>query len=138
MIGTILEAEDVARMLGYDPSADPSAIAAALRGQGITFKTGRDGRPFTTVEAVNYALGLSEELLQLPEVRARTGKSTSTIYAEMDAGTFPRPLKRGRQAVWVASEVQAVIAREVAAMPRMGQGMGARAPRKKKAAESAA
>lgn len=61
----------------------------------------------------------SETLLALPEVRRRTAKSTSVIYSDMAAGTFPRPLKRGRQSVWVASEVQAVIDREIATLPRM-------------------
>lgn len=79
-------------------------------------------------------VGLAEEaLLKLPEVRTRTGKSTSTIYAEMAAGKFPRPLKRGRQSVWVASEVQAVILREIATLPRMGKSMG---PRQRKAQKS--
>lgn len=75
----------------------------------------------------------AEILLTIDQVRARTAKSTSTVYAEMAAGTFPRPLKRGRQSVWVASEVQAVIDREIATLPRMGQSMGARGPKKKKA-----
>ena len=66
----------------------------------------------------------AERLLLLPEVRSRTGKATSTIYAEMTAGTFPRPLKRGRQSVWIESEVQAVIDLEIETLPRMGRSMG--------------
>lgn len=81
--------------------------------------------------------GSGEVLLDLVQVRARTAKSTAGIYAEMAKGTFPRPLKRGRRSVWVASEVQAVIDREVATLPRMGPSMGARKPGKKKAAGSA-
>lgn len=69
---------------------------------------------------------MPERLILLPEVRLRTGKATSTIYAEMAAGTFPRPLKRGRQSVWVESEVQAVIDREIATLPRMGAGVAPR------------
>lgn len=76
----------------------------------------------------------TEKLLTLPEVRLRTGKSTSTIYAEMDAGRFPRPLKRGRQSIWIESEVQAVIEYEIATLPRMGKGMGRSRVKKKKAA----
>jgi prophage regulatory protein len=72
---------------------------------------------------------MTERLLLLPEVRARTGKGTTRIYEEMAAGTFPRPLKRGRQSVWVESEVQAVIDREIATLPRMGPSMGARPKR---------
>lgn len=74
-----------------------------------------------------------ETLLSLAQVKERTAKSTAGIYREMAAGTFPRPLKRGRSSVWVASEVQAVIDREVATLPRMGRSMGARAPKTKKA-----
>lgn len=73
---------------------------------------------------------MTERLLLLPEVRLRTGKATSTIYAEMAAGTFPRPLKRGRQSVWVESEVQAVIDREIATLPRMGVAQGSRSRRR--------
>lgn len=77
---------------------------------------------------------MGERLILLPEVRARTGKSTSTIYAQMASGDFPRPLKRGRQSVWVESEVQAVIDREIQTLPRMGPGMGRPRSEKKKAA----
>lgn len=81
---------------------------------------------------------MSERLLLLPEVMARCAKSRSAIYAEILAGTFPRPLKRGRQSVWVESEVQAVIDREIQTLPRMGPSMGARRQREKKAEKSAA
>jgi prophage regulatory protein len=64
----------------------------------------------------------TETLLTLDQVRERTAKSTAAIYAEMAKGTFPRPLKRGRRSVWIASEVQAVIDREIATLPRMGPG----------------
>ena len=78
-----------------------------------------------------------ETLLTLPEVKLRTGKSTSVIYEEMAAGTFPRPLKRGRQSIWIASEIQAVILREIETLPRMGRSMGARPQRKKNPLKSA-
>jgi predicted DNA-binding transcriptional regulator AlpA len=78
-----------------------------------------------------------ETLLTLPEVKLRTGKSTSVIYEEMAAGTFPRPLKRGRQSIWIASEVQAVINREIATLPRMGRNMGARQAKKNNNTKSA-
>lgn len=67
---------------------------------------------------------MSESLLRLPDVTRRTGKSVSLIYKEMDAGTFPRPLKRGRASVWIESEVQAAIEREIETLPRMGKSMG--------------
>jgi prophage regulatory protein len=79
-----------------------------------------------------------ERLLTMAEVIAQTAKSRSAIYNEIMAGKFPRPLKRGRQSVWVESEVQAVIAQEIQTLPRMGQSMGARRKAKKKPLESAA
>ena len=38
-------------------------------------------------------------ILRRPEVEVRTGLSRSTIYAMMDEGTFPRPLRLGKRAV---------------------------------------
>ena len=55
-------------------------------------------------------------LLRRPEVEARTGLSRSSIYAMMEQGTFPRPLRIGQRAVawdeatienWLASRAQA-------------------------------
>jgi prophage regulatory protein len=44
--------------------------------------------------------------LRLPEVKSRTGKSSSTIYAEIAAGKFPKPIKIGpNTSGWVESEV---------------------------------
>ena len=45
-------------------------------------------------------------LLRRPEVESLTGLSRSRIYAKMDSGTFPRPVKTGPRAVcWVESEI---------------------------------
>lgn len=50
-------------------------------------------------------------LLRLPEVREKTGKSTSSIYDAIAAGTFPRPVKVGpRTAAWIEAEVDYWIA----------------------------
>ena len=38
-------------------------------------------------------------ILRRPEVERRTGLSRSTIYAMMDEGSFPRPLRLGKRAV---------------------------------------
>lgn len=38
-------------------------------------------------------------LLRLPVVMARTGKSRSTIYAQMKEGTFPKSVKISKRAV---------------------------------------
>lgn len=48
------------------------------------------------------------KFLRLPEVRARTGKSRSSIYAGIDDGTFPKPIKIGPRAVgWIEAEIEA-------------------------------
>ena len=38
-------------------------------------------------------------ILRRPEVQVRTGLSRSTIYAMMDEGLFPRPIRLGKRAV---------------------------------------
>ncbi len=44
--------------------------------------------------------------LRRPAVEATTGLSRSTIYAMMDRGDFPRPIRIGRRAVaWPESAV---------------------------------
>lgn len=49
-------------------------------------------------------------LLRLTDVKARTGKSTSSIYEAIAVGTFPRPVKVGpRTSAWVESEIDAWI-----------------------------
>lgn len=51
---------------------------------------------------------MAEKLLRRPEVEARTGLSRSTIYAWMDAGEFPQPVKLGTRLVaWRESEIAA-------------------------------
>jgi prophage regulatory protein len=59
-------------------------------------------------------------VLRLPEVRRRTGQSTSTIYAAMAAGTFPRPIKLSAGCVgWVEREVGDWILARVAERDRV-------------------
>ena len=63
-------------------------------------------------------------ILRRPEVEARTGLSTSSVYAKLTPNpkrpgdydpTFPRPVKIGLRAVgWVESEVESWIAAQVA------------------------
>lgn len=49
-------------------------------------------------------------ILRLPAVIDRTGKSRSPIYADIQAGLFPRPIKLGaRAAGWPEHEVEQVI-----------------------------
>jgi prophage regulatory protein len=55
-------------------------------------------------------------ILRLREVRERTGRSQSSIYSDMAAGTFPRAVPIGGHAVgWVDSEITEWIRERVAA-----------------------
>jgi prophage regulatory protein len=46
--------------------------------------------------------------LRLPQVKERTGKSASTIYAQIAAGKFPKPVKIGpNSSAWVEAEIDA-------------------------------
>lgn len=56
MRGTIVEAEDLSAITGYDRHAD---AARCLRQQGIRVFEGRGGRPWTTVALIEAAGGLS-------------------------------------------------------------------------------
>lgn len=50
---------------------------------------------------------MTECLLRLPAVIARTGLSRSTIYKCISEDTFPRPIKIGvRSVAWVESEIR--------------------------------
>lgn len=63
MIGPILQFQDLQRLCRPDPHAPPPRLATVVRWadrQGIPFKYDGDGGIFTTVDAVNAALGLGE------------------------------------------------------------------------------
>jgi predicted DNA-binding transcriptional regulator AlpA len=49
-------------------------------------------------------------LINLSEVQSRIRRSRSTLYNEMAAGIFPRPLKIGRRCFWRDDEVEDLIA----------------------------
>jgi len=49
-------------------------------------------------------------IIRLPKVTERTGKCRTAIYADMQAGTFPKQIPIGARAVgWDSDEVQAWI-----------------------------
>ena len=49
-------------------------------------------------------------VLRLRDVKAKTGQATSTIYAAMASGTFPRPIPLGERTVgWLSDEIDAWI-----------------------------
>lgn len=70
--------------------------------------------------------GVSGALLTVDRVLERTGHSKSAFYGAIRAGRYPQPVKRGRQSLWIESEIQAAIDKEIATLPRMGQSTGAR------------
>jgi prophage regulatory protein len=56
-----------------------------------------------------------EKFLRLPEVKARTGLSRSTIYALISQNAFPRHVPLGMRCVgWLESEIDAWIVARVA------------------------
>lgn len=58
---------------------------------------------------------LNDKLLRLPDVKATTGLSKSTIYARISEGTFPKQIPLGpRLVVWVESDIQNWIDEQVA------------------------
>jgi len=53
-------------------------------------------------------------ILRLPDIKASTGLSRSTIYLRIEQGVFTRPVSLGGRAVgWPASEVEAVNAARI-------------------------
>ena len=61
-------------------------------------------------------------ILRRPEVERQTQLSKATIYRQMHAGTFPKPVHLGERAVgWRASEIDEWLAsRERASFGREG------------------
>lgn len=51
-----------------------------------------------------------ERLLKLPEVESLVGLKKSKIYALIQQGAFPLPIKVGRASSWLEGEVQHWIA----------------------------
>ena len=56
-----------------------------------------------------------QRIIRLPDVRQLVGLSRSSIYARIQAGTFPSPIKMGHSSGWIESEVQAWIDQQIAA-----------------------
>ena len=70
------------------------------------------------------------KIIRLPAVADRTGKAKSTIYAEVKAGTFPKPRRIGKRAVgWWEHEIDAFnLSRPVADDPRNEERAGGGKP----------
>ena len=59
---------------------------------------------------------ISKKFLRLPEVKATTGLSKSSIYARIAEGTFPKQIPLGpRLVVWVEADIQNWINKQVLA-----------------------
>ncbi|MEN8131867.1 MAG: AlpA family phage regulatory protein [Pseudomonadota bacterium] len=57
-------------------------------------------------------------MLRKPSVRQRTGYANSTLYARIEKGLFPPPVRIGKKmSGWPDTEVDAVIAATVAGYP---------------------
>ena len=53
---------------------------------------------------------ITNRILRLPDVKARTGLSRSTIYAKVKEGSFPKYISLGIRSVgWLESEIEAWI-----------------------------
>ena len=62
---------------------------------------------------------MTHTILRLPNVKASTGLSRSTIYLRISQGTFPKPVKLGGRAVgWVQTEIQEWLQRQIEASRR--------------------
>ncbi|MBU1691811.1 MAG: AlpA family transcriptional regulator [Gammaproteobacteria bacterium] len=50
---------------------------------------------------------MSQTIIRLPAVKARTGLSRSTLYLKIQQGTFPKNISLGERSTgWLENEVQ--------------------------------
>ena len=62
---------------------------------------------------------MSNKILRLPQVKAQTGLSRSTIYARVNQGTFPAALNLGPNTVgWLEADIQNWIEQQIRASRR--------------------
>lgn len=60
-------------------------------------------------------------ILRLPEVKARTGLSRSSIYLRMTNHEFPRPVSLGGRAVgWVEADIENWLAEKIESSRMVG------------------
>lgn len=59
----IITFDDLQALTGYSRPAD---VERCLKKQGVTLIIGRDGRPATTIEALNQALGVRQDRNSTP------------------------------------------------------------------------
>ena len=69
--------------------------------------------------------GVTPCVLRRPQVEVLTGLSRSALYALMERGSFPRPLRLTKRAVgWLPADVHSWVASRAAALPRPAQSPG--------------
>lgn len=70
---------------------------------------------------------MASTILRLPDVKARTGLSRSTIYLRVSEGKFPSPIVLGGRAVgWVESELDTWIEDQIASSRQPAKQRGRR------------
>ncbi len=63
---------------------------------------------------------MSNRVLRLPAVKAKTGLSRSTIYARVAQGTLPAAIVLGPNTVgWLEADIEAWIEKQIAASRRL-------------------
>ena len=73
----------------------------------------------TTEQPRNERTRAPTRMLRLPEVKARTGLSRTTIYRWRVAGRFPQAVRLGtRNLGWIESELEAWMGERMAERPR--------------------
>lgn len=61
---------------------------------------------------------MAQRILRLPDVKAQSGASRSTIYLRIQQGLWPKPVRLGPRSVgWPASEVAAINDARIAGLP---------------------
>jgi len=61
---------------------------------------------------------MTHTILRLPDIKASTGLSRSSIYLRISQGLYPKPVSLGGRAVgWPAMEVAAINAARIAGKP---------------------
>ena len=61
------------------------------------------------METLNTTHPTTKQLLNLEDVKAITGFSTTTIYKHVKEGNFPPPKKCGRATRWRLADIQSYI-----------------------------
>lgn len=68
---------------------------------------------------------MTTAIIRLPEVKARTGLSRSTIYLRISNAQFPPPISLGGRAVgWIEAEVQEWLDQRIEASRAVASGGG--------------